>query len=293
MWLWVLAAVGGIFWWSGYSVVRKQMGEFPNITAGSRLLVVAPHPDDEILMAGGLMQEVKARGGKVKVVYLTSGDGSRGTVAWESRNVIMNPEEFLALGRKRMKEAGEAMQVLGFSHENMIFLGFPDRGLAGLLNRNWEESDGLGISPTTKYNHVPYENCLVPNQSYLGKNLVADLENIIRDFDPTWVVTTHPRDEHPDHRAAYEAVTKVKELQGGNWKIWAEVIHYRDFPDGKSYLSPPRKLFGGDWVSWELSDQELKTKTQAIGQYQSQVSVPMEKKFFTGFETKNEIFEQE
>ncbi|HWO07376.1 MAG TPA: PIG-L family deacetylase [Candidatus Paceibacterota bacterium] len=38
-----------------------------------RLLVVAPHPDDEIFGCGGLIQRVKAEGGKVYVLYLTVG----------------------------------------------------------------------------------------------------------------------------------------------------------------------------------------------------------------------------
>ena len=49
--------------------------DVPNAT---RLLVIAPHPDDEVLGAGGLMQRVKATGGAVRVVYLTDGDGYPG-----------------------------------------------------------------------------------------------------------------------------------------------------------------------------------------------------------------------
>src|SRR2546425_7498826 len=40
-----------------------------------RLLVIAPHPDDESLGAGGLMQRTMAQGGRVHVLFLTSGDG--------------------------------------------------------------------------------------------------------------------------------------------------------------------------------------------------------------------------
>ena len=45
------------------------------VTADTRLLVIAPHPDDEILGAGGLMRRVHDLGGMVRVVYLTDGDG--------------------------------------------------------------------------------------------------------------------------------------------------------------------------------------------------------------------------
>src|SRR5437763_13071541 len=41
----------------------------------TRLMLVAPHPDDDMLGAGGLMQRVLETGGTVRVVYLTDGDG--------------------------------------------------------------------------------------------------------------------------------------------------------------------------------------------------------------------------
>ena len=43
----------------------------------TRLLVFAPHPDDEVLAAGGLIQQVREAGGIVHVVYVTSGDYRR------------------------------------------------------------------------------------------------------------------------------------------------------------------------------------------------------------------------
>src|SRR5215471_1540498 len=56
---------------------RTRQAPPPTLTVpeGTRLLVVAPHPDDETLGAGGLIQRVHATGGSVKVVYLTDGDG--------------------------------------------------------------------------------------------------------------------------------------------------------------------------------------------------------------------------
>lgn len=39
-----------------------------------RLLIIAPHPDDEILGCGGLIKRVKDGGGQVFVVYITVGD---------------------------------------------------------------------------------------------------------------------------------------------------------------------------------------------------------------------------
>ena len=45
------------------------------LSAETRLMVFAPHPDDESLGAGGLIQRVLNSGGQVRVVFMTNGDG--------------------------------------------------------------------------------------------------------------------------------------------------------------------------------------------------------------------------
>jgi LmbE family N-acetylglucosaminyl deacetylase len=41
---------------------------------GQKLLVIAPHPDDEVIGSGGLIQKIKQQGGKVYILFLTVGD---------------------------------------------------------------------------------------------------------------------------------------------------------------------------------------------------------------------------
>ena len=41
---------------------------------GQKLLVIAPHPDDEVIGCAGLIQKIKNGGGKVFVLFLTVGD---------------------------------------------------------------------------------------------------------------------------------------------------------------------------------------------------------------------------
>ncbi|MEI6861832.1 MAG: PIG-L family deacetylase, partial [Verrucomicrobiota bacterium] len=51
------------------------MTEFPpeGLSPASRVTVLAPHPDDEALGTGGLIQQALARGAAVRVVLLTDG----------------------------------------------------------------------------------------------------------------------------------------------------------------------------------------------------------------------------
>src|SRR5690606_13005283 len=45
------------------------------LDAGARILVVAPHPDDESLCCGGLIATARRAGAEVSIVWITSGGG--------------------------------------------------------------------------------------------------------------------------------------------------------------------------------------------------------------------------
>lgn len=45
-----------------------------NLSSKDKLLVISPHPDDEVIGCGGLIQKVKKAGGKVYIHFLTIGD---------------------------------------------------------------------------------------------------------------------------------------------------------------------------------------------------------------------------
>lgn len=77
-----------------------------------KVLVAAPHPDDDLIGCGGTMIRHRRDGCHVTVVYMTSGDaGSLGTGKTE-------------LAEKRQAEAREAMALLGIS--DLIFLDNED-----------------------------------------------------------------------------------------------------------------------------------------------------------------------
>jgi len=85
--------------------------------AEERVLVLAPHPDDEVIGCGGTIRKHVLAGSRVTVAFMT--DGRAGSLA-----LCRNAEE-LAVMRK--KEAQAAAAVLGV-HE-LVFLDGPDGAL--------------------------------------------------------------------------------------------------------------------------------------------------------------------
>ena len=83
---------------------------------GERLLVFAPHPDDEVIACGGLMALHAGEGRAVRVVTAT--DGTKATGASGSATEYRDQRE---------AESRRGLALLGVS--DVHFLRFPDRGL--------------------------------------------------------------------------------------------------------------------------------------------------------------------
>src|SRR3954469_3822721 len=87
-----------------------------SVNRATRLLVIAPHPDDDVLGAGGLIRRVVRAGGRVEVVWTTSGDGfPEGVETSEGispRVAHLTPRDYQTYGRLREEEARAALGSL-------------------------------------------------------------------------------------------------------------------------------------------------------------------------------------
>jgi LmbE family N-acetylglucosaminyl deacetylase len=294
-WLAGLTAMLFLGWGSGFATgwwwSHGRLSRFPAVDANTRLLIISPHPDDEVLIAGGLIQEILEVKGKVKIVYLTPGDSSIGSVIRLDKNLKFSPGEFIDLAERRHGESLKADEDLGLDQSDLVFLGFPDQGLSEVMTREAGDPRGPVVSRSTKLDHAAYPWAYKIGQEYFRENLISDLEEIALSFKPNMIIATHFRDSHPDHRAAAELGEILKNRIKGNVGLYFALVHYKDYPP-KGLLFPPKKLFNERWYSLELTSQEVKTKKNAIDSYSSQVAVP-EKGRYLRFVSTNEIFEVE
>jgi LmbE family N-acetylglucosaminyl deacetylase len=91
-----------------------------NGLAGVRsAVVVAAHPDDEVLGAGGLMSMLAAADVRLRLVAVTDGERSH-----------LGHASAAALARRRTAETEAALRALGVRAAEVIRLGLPDGGLA-------------------------------------------------------------------------------------------------------------------------------------------------------------------
>jgi len=108
---------------------RRALAPSVSVERGERLLVIAPHPDDETLGAGGLIQRVLSAHGTVRVVLVTAGDGYVEAVRYETGRLRPRAPVYVAYGERRLREARAAGRKLGGDRVRLGLLGFPDGGL--------------------------------------------------------------------------------------------------------------------------------------------------------------------
>lgn len=153
---------------------RLQPPERIELPPGLRMLVIAPHPDDESIGCGGLIGKWTAAGRDAFIVFLTDGQiGNREIRAMAPGEERHAQEQRLAATRRH--EARRATELLGC--RTIDFLAMPDGDLLGSIDET-------------------------------GERLAACLKRYLPDL----VVFPHAGDRHPDHVAAGAILIKALEV---------------------------------------------------------------------------------
>lgn len=172
--------------WNEAQIVPPPLERLP----GSRVLVLAPHMDDETLGCGGSLYRHALAGDAVTVVYMT--DGRKGDPALNARELGSAERERLEddLAATRREEARRSATVLGV------------RDLRFLENRDQE----LRVSPRTR----------------------RQVRELLETLGPDLVYLPFPTDHHPDHQAtnriffaALSAARGIDPPLCAGYEVWA------------------------------------------------------------------------
>jgi len=235
-----------------------------------RILIVAPHIDDEAISAGGYAVDAIANGAEVYVVYLTAGDCNRFSARLLHRTLEPTASNYLSVGKTRIAEAKTAMKILGIPPDHFFVLGYPDRGLRAMV----DNPEAIVRSRGTRAHEVPYDDALSPGSEYRIENAINDLKQVIELARPTTVIAPVPFDMHTDHAATAEIVDfALDELQ---WKATrlGYLVHSRRMKPLMNTptraLLPPTRLKQFSWATYPLSDRVKQIKTDMLMTYKSQ-----------------------
>jgi LmbE family N-acetylglucosaminyl deacetylase len=150
--------------WDSWPGLRQLPEVDPR--AWSSAVVVAAHPDDEVLGAGGILAILAAAGVRVRLVAVTDGEGSHPDADPAVVRRTRAAESAAALGLLGAGEIGAGeigAGEIGAGEIEVIRLGFPDTGLADREEELAEvlagqfEGFGMGLAPWEADAHADHE----------------------------------------------------------------------------------------------------------------------------------------
>ena len=234
------------------------------LPSGKRVIVFSPHPDDDVISAGGTLRKLHQNGNKVVVAYQTSG------------NIAVFDHEL----RRYLDFVCRASQDFGIATDRLPrFVSEVEAFLAGrkpgemdsdavlLLKRRIREVEArsaletLGVgADAARFLNLPFYQTGQVRKDPIGDRDVAIVRDLLDDVKPELLLVAGDlSDPHGTHRMCYEAVTRAL-----------------DAYDGK----PPEVwLYRGAWQEWPIADadllvpmseEELRLKISAIFKHQSQ-----------------------
>jgi LmbE family N-acetylglucosaminyl deacetylase len=173
-----------------------------DLLAWGTTLVVAPHPDDESLGAGGTLARLRAAGVPAHVLFVSDGTQSH-------PHSVAYPAE--RLRDLREAEARAALGILGLPETAATFLRLPDTRVP------WPDEDAFGPA-------------------------VARIRTLLAALGATTVLLPWRRDPHRDHRATWHLLQAARVSPAARYleyPVWLwELGTPDDFPrDGEVGLA--------------------------------------------------------
>jgi LmbE family N-acetylglucosaminyl deacetylase len=196
------------------------------------ILVIAAHPDDEILGMGGTIKKFTKKGHKVKIVIMATGIEARRSTNFENQDKyeISDKEKSVIKNQiiKIRSHSRKAVKLLGVN--DIEFLDFPDN-----------EMDKISNLQITKV-----------------------IESLINKFKPSKIFTHSPHDINIDHRLIYQAV--ITATRPNSKQIVDEVYSF-EIPSSTEWFFPTS--FQPN-VFVDIS-KELKIKLKSMKEYKTEI----------------------
>lgn len=256
------------------------------------LLVIAPHPDDEVLLAAGMLVQAIKDGQRVAVVVVTNGDLTC------ERN-----------GYQRQAETIAALTLLGVKEEDVHFLGYPDGAVDQLTPVPLPARERVAVDGTCVQASGTYANRGAghtdehfartgTHAEWTSTNLTGDLAAVLARLDPREVVLPHAIDSHPDHAATYAYFRRALDrLDKGPMRVHRGIVHAgKCWPTDCALSYTPDAGFAplpAPYESYRPREHlpvDARLKFTAITRYESQTGPAPQNDWLAGFARTEEDF---
>jgi glucosamine-6-phosphate deaminase len=229
-----------------------------------RIIVFSPHPDDDVISAGGILHKLQENANEITVAYQTSGNIA--VFDHEVRRYL----EFLRRTEGDFKFGNERLSPFIAQVEEFLTIKRPgnmDPESVLLLKQRIREVEAVSAIDTlglkaeqARFLNLPFYQTGKVRKDPIGERDVEIILELLEELKPEIILVAGDlSDPHGTHRMCKEAVDRALERYRGD--------------------APEVWLYRGAWQEWPvtdadmlvpLSDEELRLKISAIFKHQSQ-----------------------
>ena len=211
--------------WIKINDQKVELYQFENVSMNnSRIMIIAPHPDDAEIASYGLYSNHK----NTYIITLTAGEAGVNTYDEVYKD---STEQYLQKGKLRTWNSLTIPLLGGIPTENCLNLGFFDGTLQLMYQNKKYTIEGLytktkDINTFRKYNFSKYKNLLVGTADW--PSLVRNLKILLDTIHPDIIVTPYPvLDINSDHKYATLAILEaLKEENKEKGNLFLFTNHY-------------------------------------------------------------------
>jgi glucosamine-6-phosphate deaminase len=283
--------------------LRRRIADREHLPRGERIILFSPHPDDDVISAGGMLDKLAQNGNEITVAYMTNGS----VAVFDAdvrRHLLFSAMSMEALGVP--EAAQEAVrerrtQIEGFlDTKKPGEIDTPDVQNIKAKIRYSEAVAGIEVMGLSEQNarflDMPFYQTGTVRKNPVGEADIEVVLGLLREIQPAHVyVAGDLSDPHGTHQMCYVAIREALrryngEAEPGDGKRGTpktrkgrakadEAGGDGAAPDPNAPARPLVWLYRGAWQEWEadradiflpLSRADLDRKIAAIHKHESQ-----------------------
>jgi glucosamine-6-phosphate deaminase len=234
------------------------------LPSGKRVILFSPHPDDDVISAGGILRKLHQNGNAIAVAYQTSG------------NIAVFDHEV----RRYLDFVARSAGDLGYANEKLVPLldgievalsrkspGEVDRAAVLMIKRRIREVEAISAIETmgldarqARFLNLPFYQTGKVRKDPIGpRDVEITLELLESERPDLILVAGDLSDPHGTHRMCKEAVDEaLARMKSPRPEVWLYRGAWQEWPIAEADLLVP------------MSEEELRVKISAIFKHQSQ-----------------------
>ena len=247
-----------------FNMLSARIRGKSKLPSGKRVVLFSPHPDDDVISAGGILRKLWQNENKILVAYQTSGNiAVFDHDVWRYLDFVRRTAQDFGFGDEPL--AALVREVEGFLTRKAP--GEVDSEAVLMLKRRIREVEAISAIGTlgleaeqARFLNMPFYQTGKVRKDPIGERDVEIILELLDELQPEiLLVAGDLSDPHGTHRMCKEAVDRALERYAGE--------------------APEVWLYRGAWQEWPvadadlliaLSEEELRLKISAIFKHQSQ-----------------------